>query len=71
MSSSQFTIFCIILIVLFPLHEFQGVQVVKAAKGTCEQKTCPNLKTKDKTCFCCSSDKGCHQTKKICTGWCP
>ncbi|CAN7114531.1 unnamed protein product [Brassica rapa subsp. narinosa] len=65
MSSSQFAIFCIILIALSPLQEF-----VDAAKGTCDQKVCPKLKTKDKTCFCCSSTKGCYGTKLSCEGWC-
>ncbi|XP_048610298.1 EMBRYO SURROUNDING FACTOR 1-like protein 9 [Brassica napus] len=65
MSSSQFAIFCVIWIALSPLHEF-----VDAAKGTCNQTTCPKLKTKDKTCICCSSDKRCYPTKQRCGGWC-
>ncbi|XP_056867157.1 EMBRYO SURROUNDING FACTOR 1-like protein 8 [Raphanus sativus] len=64
MSSSQFAIFCIILIALFPLHEFVDGQ------GTCKQTPCPNAKDKNKTCFCCPSNNRCYATKDTCAGWC-
>ncbi|KAF8050264.1 hypothetical protein N665_0338s0045 [Sinapis alba] len=77
MSSSQIAIFCIILIVLFPLHKFvdgQGLAAGNAAKGTCDPVKCPNAKDKEKMCSCCSTlIKGkhrCYATKEICMGWC-
>ncbi|KAF8083908.1 hypothetical protein N665_0746s0010 [Sinapis alba] len=77
MSSSHIAIFCIILIILFPLHKFvdgQGLAAGNAAKGTCNQSKCPNGKDKDRTCNCCSTKiKGeyrCYETKEICMRLC-
>ncbi|CAG7879626.1 unnamed protein product [Brassica rapa] len=74
MSSSQFTIFCIILIALFPLHERmlvdgQGV----GAKPTCKQTPCHELKP-NHTCSCCSSkvkaQNMCYMSQEECTRRC-
>ncbi|KAF8093699.1 hypothetical protein N665_0380s0019 [Sinapis alba] len=77
MSSSQFTIFCIISIVLFPLHEFvdgQGLETGNAARVTCEQVKCPGIKNEDDNCYCCPSKtkekKKCYAYKELCTRFC-
>ncbi|KAF8083909.1 hypothetical protein N665_0746s0011 [Sinapis alba] len=77
MSSSHIYIFCIILIVLFPLHKFvdgQGLAAGNAAKGTCNQIKCNEPKDQDNTCYCCFTKiKGksrCYLTKETCMVWC-
>ncbi|KAF8098417.1 hypothetical protein N665_0267s0002 [Sinapis alba] len=73
MSSSQLAIFCIIMIVLFPVHEFvdgQGLNAGNAAKKTCQQKNC-DAQDKNRSCSCCVTKSGnilwCHKSKDECT----
>ncbi|CAN6975304.1 unnamed protein product [Brassica rapa subsp. trilocularis] len=69
MSSSQFAIFCIILIALFPLHEFVDGQGLEAGKETCKQIKCG--KDKNLTCPCCVSKAGlqnrCYKSIEECS----
>ncbi|CAN6975393.1 unnamed protein product, partial [Brassica oleracea var. botrytis] len=57
MSSSQFAIFCIILIALFPLHEFVDGQIIERPfmppEKTCTEIQCPTKRDKARRCFCC------------------
>nr|VDC86955.1 unnamed protein product [Brassica oleracea] len=74
MSSSQFTIFCIILIALFPLHECMFVDGQgAAAKAICTQTPCHELK-ENHTCSCCSSkvkaQNLCYMSQEECTRRC-
>ncbi|WZZ52987.1 hypothetical protein YC2023_053094 [Brassica napus] len=69
MSSSQLPIFCIIMIALFPLHEFvhgQGLNAGNAAKQTCKQMNC-DTQDKNRSCSCCVTKSGkplwCHKSK--------
>nr|VDC86953.1 unnamed protein product [Brassica oleracea] len=69
MSSSQFTIFCIILIALFPLHEC----MVQQLKQFAIKNPCHELK-ENHTCSCCSSkvkaQNLCYMSQEECTRRC-
>ncbi|CAH8336335.1 unnamed protein product [Eruca vesicaria subsp. sativa] len=60
MSSSQLTIFCIILIALFPLHEFVNGQGGKAGKFYCQALNC-DANDKNRSCFICKRPKTSHR----------
>ncbi|KAF8080268.1 hypothetical protein N665_0960s0001 [Sinapis alba] len=72
MSSSQFAIFCTILIALFPLHEFVDGQGLDAGKSTCKETKCS--KDKNLTCPCCVSIAGlknrCFKSMEECSRAC-
>ncbi|CAN7099525.1 unnamed protein product [Brassica rapa subsp. narinosa] len=72
MSSSQFTIFCIILIVFIPLHEFVDGQVLGVGKESCKQMKCGG--GNKLTCPCCVSNDGlqyrCYEKMEYCKGRC-
>ncbi|KAG7557678.1 hypothetical protein ISN44_As11g036430 [Arabidopsis suecica] len=56
MSSSQFAIFCIILIALFPLYECvqrEGLETIKKGEKQCIRTKC-NDGSKG-LCYCCTS----------------
>ncbi|CAN6870186.1 unnamed protein product [Brassica oleracea] len=71
MSSSKFVILCIVLIALFPLHEFvdgQGLKASDASRETCKQLQCDKIDKK--LCSCCVSKARtmdrCYQRKEDC-----
>ncbi|KAL0694100.1 hypothetical protein Bca4012_061280 [Brassica carinata] len=70
MASSQFAIFCIILIALFPLHEFvDGQGLIKG----CVPTNCDS-RDKKRSCSCCYNPSKlktiCFKSKAECTAAC-
>ncbi|KAL0690932.1 hypothetical protein Bca4012_090611 [Brassica carinata] len=74
MSSSQFTVFYIILIALIPFHERIDVdgQSLNAGKETCKQIKCN--KEKNLTCPCClfkaENWYKCYKSMEECSRFC-
>ncbi|KAF8057315.1 hypothetical protein N665_1259s0002 [Sinapis alba] len=72
MSPSQFAIFCIILITLFPLHEFVDGQVLGPGLETCVQIKCGE--NNELNCPCCVAVDGlqyrCFPDMKHCLLYC-
>ena len=85
MSSSQFATFCIILIVLFPLHEFVDGQIPDRPiigpiidnpglppEKLCTEIQCPSASDKNRRCFCCgvNEDRTCYGDSRMCADDC-
>ncbi|XP_056843979.1 EMBRYO SURROUNDING FACTOR 1-like protein 8 [Raphanus sativus] len=72
MSSSQFVIFCIILITLFPRREFVDGQVLGVGKEACKQIKCGE--DNKLNCNCCVSNDGnqyrCYAKMEFCKEMC-